>query len=72
MATLKDSRVKKHLAALHAAATKGDPEAFANALRGIRDDGLLNPVQRGALLKTIAQEQAAGFAYAMTGKPPRS
>ncbi len=71
MATLKDERVKKHLGALHEAAKAGDPEAFSKALQGIRDDGLLNPAQRGALLKTIAQEQASTFSVAMTGKPPR-
>lgn len=65
---LKDPKVKKHLLALDAAARKLDPEAFAIALRGIKEDSTLTPVQRGALLKTIAQEQAASYAFAVTNE----
>jgi hypothetical protein len=65
----RDPRIVKHMRALGAAAEARDVEKFREALRAIRDDNALTPPQRGAILKTIAQEQAAGFHTIVTGQP---
>ncbi len=65
----RDPRIVKHMRALGAAAEARDVEKFKEALRAIHDDNALTPSQRGAILKTIAQEQAAGFHTIVTGKP---
>jgi hypothetical protein len=64
-----DARIVKHMRALGAAAEKRDVDKFIEAMVGIRNDESLTPPQRGAILKTIAQEQAAAFHEIVTGKP---
>lgn len=65
----RDPRIVKHMRALGEAAEKRSVELFTAALDAIGADQNLTPQQRGAILKTIAQEQAASYHFIITGKP---
>jgi hypothetical protein len=57
----RDPRIVKHMRVLASAAEARDAAQFIEALKGIRNDDQLSPPQLGAILKTIAHEQAAAF-----------
>ena len=64
----RDPRIVKHMRALAEAAEERSVEKMTAALDGIRADELLSPQQRGAILKTIAQEQASAYHLIITGR----
>lgn len=64
----RDPRIMKHIQALAAAAEARDPKMLVDALTELRGDARLTPIQRGAIFKTIAQEQASAYQMILTGR----
>jgi hypothetical protein len=62
----RDRRILKHIKALADAGT--DVKKFVSALQSVRTDNALNHAQKVAIYKTLAQEAAVGYRYAMSGK----
>lgn len=65
----RDPAIVKHMRALGEAAEARSIELFTAALDAVREDPSLSPAQRGAILKTIAQEQAATYHMIITKTP---
>ena len=65
----KNNRMTRHLKALGEAAASRSIDAFKAALEGVRNDDDLSPIQRGAILKVIAQEQASVFSQVIMKQP---
>lgn len=63
----RDQKIVGHIRALHRAA--GDEAAYGAALNAVRDDNMLNPTQKGAIYKTLAQQSLLWYIEACTGKP---
>ena len=68
--TPRDRRIVKHLKAIAEAGT--DPETFAAALRGIRDDGTLTSAKRDAIYKTLGPGGCASLLRLRHGQTARS
>jgi hypothetical protein len=64
--TPRDRRITKHIRAI--AEAGADIEAFAAAVRGVRDDPSLTSAHRDAIFKTLAQDAAQAFFVFATGK----
>ncbi|MCA9551487.1 MAG: hypothetical protein KC933_15735 [Myxococcales bacterium] len=62
----RDRRITKHIAAIGQAGS--DLEAFAAAVRSVRDDPSLTSAHRDAIFKTLAQDAAQAFFVFATGK----
>jgi len=63
----RDKRILKHITALTSAGM--NIEAFAEAIRGVRDDPSLTSNHRDAIWKTLAQDAAQAYFVFTTGKP---
>ncbi len=63
----RDKRILKHITALTSAGM--NIEAFAEAIRGVRDDPSLTSAHRDAIWKTLAQDAAQAYFVFTTGKP---
>lgn len=64
----RDRRIVMHVKALQEAGQ--DTKAFVEALAAIKNDANLNDAQRGAILKTLAQNMALTYSAILSPKGP--